>query len=471
MEAWDQQQKAVDEYYRVTTEISQNLNTIITSILQTTMEDLGVGPALRLLDATLGGAAREHIELGAMTPEQRKEYEDRLRAAGDKYWREHGVIDFLKHLWSDPDFIHKLVPPPPIPPMQSTRLMENYNDSAADLLLEEKRLTENIAFLNSLLSGETSGVGGGEASNRFGPAFHNRPGGGAEGESNPIKIPASAPQPGGGAAAEAREQPGNKPGITALPIPKTRPIGVDTILPGLGGTRTEKYGKNLSDPATREHFMALVNAETGGQGPIAQQGFIETILNRGMARGETLDQLMANKAYFPARTQRLAQSGLQPAERAVTDPLLGTALAGSNLTNFATGNASYDPKHQFGKEGLFGYGGAGGTTFIAGKPAEYFGQEKSDESWAETMRVLALGGGLNAAGSGSDSFAANEDAGQSIAFDRGRDQLDRQMAEELDVNGKLNVKVDAPAGTSVSATGGGMFENNVTLDRGLQPVM
>jgi hypothetical protein len=42
------------------------------------------------------------------------------------------------------------------------------------------------------------------------------------------------------------------------------------------------------------------------------------------------------------------------------------------------------------------------------------------------------------------------------------------LSDQLDVKGKLNVKVDAPAGTSVRAKGGGMFENNVTLDRGLQ---
>jgi hypothetical protein len=179
----------------------------------------------------------------------------------------------------------------------------------------------------------------------------------------------------------------------------------DTVLPGLGGLRSAKYGKDLGDAAKREHFMALVNAETGGQGPVAQQGFIETVLNRGMARGETLDQLMANKLYFPTRTQKLAVAGLQPEQRAVTEPLLGTALAGSNMTNFATGNASYDPKHKFGKEGFFGYGGTGGTTFIGGKPAEYFGQEKTDESWAEAMRGLALGGGLGA-GSGSDPLVA-----------------------------------------------------------------
>ena len=39
------------------------------------------------------------------------------------------------------------------------------------------------------------------------------------------------------------------------------------------------------------------------------------------------------------------------------------------------------------------------------------------------------------------------------------------MASELDVSGRLNVAVDAPAGTEVKATGGGMFANSVSVDR------
>jgi hypothetical protein len=42
------------------------------------------------------------------------------------------------------------------------------------------------------------------------------------------------------------------------------------------------------------------------------------------------------------------------------------------------------------------------------------------------------------------------------------------LGDQIDVSGKLNVKVDAPAGTSVRAKGGGMFEKGVTVDRGIQ---
>ena len=61
-------------------------------------------------------------------------------------------------------------------------------------------------------------------------------------------------------------------------------------------------------------------------------------------------------------------------------------------------------------------------------------------------------------------------AGTNEAIDRediddGRRRLDRDMGDALDVSGRLNVAVDAPAGTEVKATGGGMFANSVSVDR------
>ena len=50
-------------------------------------------------------------------------------------------------------------------------------------------------------------------------------------------------------------------------------------------------------------------------------------------------------------------------------------------------------------------------------------------------------------------------------IDAGRRRLDRDMGDALDVSGRLNVAVDAPAGTEVKASGGGMFANSVSVDR------
>ena len=61
--------------------------------------------------------------------------------------------------------------------------------------------------------------------------------------------------------------------------------------------------------------------------------------------------------------------------------------------------------------------------------------------------------------------AANEDIVDGEDLDDGRRRLDRDMGDALDVSGRLNVAVDAPAGTEVKATGGGMFANGVSVDR------
>ena len=91
-------------------------------------------------------------------------------------------------------------------------LLEDLNDKQTDLISEEKRLVENLQFLNAILSGE-SGMGGQK------PTFHNSPQGGAEGESNPVQIPDDAPQPGGGAQAEARKPRTASSGGPAIPPP------------------------------------------------------------------------------------------------------------------------------------------------------------------------------------------------------------------------------------------------------------
>jgi len=206
---------------------------------------------------------------------------------------------------------------------------------------------------------------------------------------------------------------------------------------GLRDQRMNKYGADFANPAMREKFLSYVNAETGGQGPVAQQAFIETILNRGMARGETLDQVLSNKAYFPDRTRRVAARGLKESERNAMSPLLETAMGGSNISNFATGNAQEDPKHPFGKAGMFGFGGTGGATFMVGSGGtgtEYFGTEKADQAWVETQRELAL----------LDRQAIDYAGGQ-------------QIAGSVSGAADVKVKVERPSGPAVLEADANMF--------------
>ena len=163
------------------------------------MDDLGIGSVLRTVNAFLERGAKEHVEIGAMSPEERAAYLESLVKEGDAAWRK-AIIDFLFN--SSPKS-HNF-PRPGGRPGAPVHLLEDLNDKQTDLITEEKRLVENLQFLNAILSGE-SGIGGQK------PTFHNSPQGGAEGESNPVEIPDDAPQPGGGAQAEARKKPKGPP--------------------------------------------------------------------------------------------------------------------------------------------------------------------------------------------------------------------------------------------------------------------
>jgi hypothetical protein len=528
---WDEQQQVLTEYVRVTAEISDNWEKILSGIVHATLEDLGINKGLVMLNDLLERGAREHTDLGAMTAEQRKEYSDKLRAAGDKYWREHGIIDFLKHLWEDPDFAKKLVPPPPIEKEgHATHLLENYNDNASDLVLESKRLTQNIGFLNSLLSGETSSVGGGDARSKFATMFHNRPQGGAQGESNPIKLPASVPQPGGGSAAEARDQTGRTFEARESTIYYTAPTGSKSAKytdPNTGESYTD-YTKPIGPPSSGlpsetpgiafgyRNFPHHGRETLGGyymvtpkEGKNAGQSFIlpHSDIGPGAGHGEKLDyNAPAAQMVFGSMKESAIQGGAS------------LKYIGKDLPKGVTPGLQYTGPEEGAGKGLrldqpssdYASGLNWGPTAAGGGGEADVGGVSPFES-AQALAIhnattLALGrrGGRDfgvaagtqrlgigegeAAPTGPNSVKTYDwlkqiesgmeqgrgEAGiyperpHSAALNIGRGQVDRMLSDQIDVSGKLNVKVDAPAGTSVRAKGGGMFEKGVTVDRGIQ---
>jgi len=137
------------------------------------------------------------------------------------------------------------------------------------------------------------------------------------------------------------------------------------------------FGEELQDPAVKARLAALTQAEVGGQGPAAQQAFIETIMNRAAARGQTLAQTMTGD-YFPQVThQRTAQFSTDAGVAARYDGAITNALAGSNVGRFATGNAS----------GTVGFNGGPG---VAAHGGERFGIEGPDQEWARRMGAGAV---------------------------------------------------------------------------------
>lgn len=147
-----------------------------------------------------------------------------------------------------------------------------------------------------------------------------------------------------------------------------------TIVPNnaLGRSR---FLPELADLRVRDRLIAYTNAEVGGQGPAARQAFMETILNRAVARDQPLAKTLSG-SYFPGVTHSRAARGVSEAQRAEYGPLVQEVLGGSNLANYATGNAS----------GTVGFAG-GPQTYAAG--GERFGIEGPDKGW--WTRVGAAG--------------------------------------------------------------------------------
>ena len=98
-------------------------------------------------------------------------------------------------------------------------------------------------------------------------------------------------------------------------------------------------------PETRERLYKLTQAEVGGQGPLAQQAFMETVANRAAVQGVSIDDIVSDGAYYqPINTKGGGSVDNLPPVSASTaagyNNILGQVAGGSNITNGATQNAS-----------------------------------------------------------------------------------------------------------------------------------
>ena len=147
-----------------------------------------------------------------------------------------------------------------------------------------------------------------------------------------------------------------------------------------------KFGEELKDPAVRERFFQLTAAEN----PQNPEAFMESVMNRANARGQTLQQAMNDRAYYPGVSVR----GKDPGQyRGSMEKAIGGVLGGSNITNYATGNASLNVG--------FGYGKGAADPYTYKTPNnERYGIEnkRSDINWVKSMRQAAAGAPPDAGG-------------------------------------------------------------------------
>jgi len=186
--------------------------------------------------------------------------------------------------------------------------------------------------------------------------------------------------------------PGTGPGAGATP-PMGEAAAAGASLAAVRATQADE----LADPAVRKKLMAYAHAEVGSQGPQAVQAFIETTLNRASARGKSIADTLSG-SYFPGATHTKAAAGAPQSVQAEYDKTIDQVLGGSNISGYATGNASGPVG--FGKGGYQTYGGkeTGG---------ERFGVEAQDRAWADRMRT----GTGNAAAPGGTKSASLDPSG------------------------------------------------------------
>jgi len=154
------------------------------------------------------------------------------------------------------------------------------------------------------------------------------------------------------------------------------PVGTSTYTapPGLpdstlAALRASKIAE-LKDPIVASRFYSNLETEVGSGNAVRTQAYMEATINRSIARNKSLMETISDTGYYPGvslRNVAVSAKAIQAYNAA-----LDRVAAGSNITNYATGNAS------------LGVGFAGGPrTFSSG--GEDFGREGPDLWWANKM--------------------------------------------------------------------------------------
>lgn len=168
------------------------------------------------------------------------------------------------------------------------------------------------------------------------------------------------------------------------------PIARDTMPPAPQGLDRSRFKDELNNPEVMARLLALTHAEVGSQGREAQQALQETIFNRAAARNQSLMATMGRSYYEPLQTgaydKAVGHMNRNPALGDNYRAVLADVVNGSNVSKFATGNAS----------GTVGFNGGPQVAAFGG---ERYGIEGPDRKWAQQVadasgRTPPMGAGL-----------------------------------------------------------------------------
>jgi phage gpG-like protein len=103
------------------------------------------------------------------------------------------------------------------------------------------------------------------------------------------------------------------------------------------------FTAELSNPDVQKRLFNLMEAEVGSQGPDAQLAWMETVRNRATVKGVSINTIISNEKYYePYQTGAINTAAARLTDSKITsyNDIVNKALAGSNITNGATHNAS-----------------------------------------------------------------------------------------------------------------------------------
>ena len=180
------------------------------------------------------------------------------------------------------------------------------------------------------------------------------------------------------AAAAAGKHP-TQPG--ALPTPNTSEANPATD-PVLSVEPNPNRPGTLEDPDLRRKLISTDARRVGDQNDQAKQAYIESVMNRAVARNLSLDSTISSlhdprtdTGYYPLSTISKLSHTPSQAERDKLNQIIDRVLAGSNLASYATGSESGVGVHSSGAPVVFNPG-----------TGERFVIENDDADWASKVR-------------------------------------------------------------------------------------
>jgi hypothetical protein len=142
----------------------------------------------------------------------------------------------------------------------------------------------------------------------------------------------------------------------------------------------KQFLDEVQDPNKRRLLAASTAAEVGGQGSEAEQYYIESVFNRAAARGMSLEKTLTDSRYYSPTTLNRLGGAVSSTQQARIDGIIDSVMAGSNASDFATGNES-GPVHS---------GGAPVTRDL-GPGKSRFVRELADQTWLRGIQTQAFG--------------------------------------------------------------------------------